>query len=264
MVPSVEHITQLLHHVATFGVKDAFYCVASPTNLLYVVRVVFPLSVISSHRKILNSVVLSQMRWVYGDEAFPNLERFESKDFGWARSRDAVMLTFKLWKALSEAILTENEPWPRSHYIRPRLIYIWNLIKGGVDTYSGIMANNDVQVKGVGVKAEFYKRAYMTAVYNVHISKRLLMAHSYHNTTAESYSGFRNRINKYGSFRDTILELVEGSFFSTGGCFLRNSNVLFPTEPCAGSLRLQPQLKMVLRQTSTSLCLVEEGEAKLF
>ena len=73
LVPSVEHRAQLLHHAATFGVKDVFYCVCSATSFLYVVRVVFPLNVISSHCNILNSVVLSQIGLAYNNEAFSRL-----------------------------------------------------------------------------------------------------------------------------------------------------------------------------------------------
>ena len=221
-VPSVEHRAQLLHHASTFGTSDVFYCISSLTKIIYVVRIIFSEVSLRAHSNVLNGIVQTQLRWIYREEEFPTFEGFEKRDFCWAGHRDAVLFSFKIWKALTERVMRLKEPLPRAHYIRPRLVYLWNTLKGGVDVYSRVMSNNKFHIKGIGSKAEFYIRAFLTAVYNAHICRRLLMAESYLDGSTGSYSRFRNRLNQYGSMRDTILDILEGSSLSLDGRIFRN------------------------------------------
>ena len=194
-------------------------------------HVKFSLSTLSSHCNVLQAVVLTHMGWIYGKDFFPRFDGFTSEDFGWAKGKECVALNLKLWRFLNEAILSEGQPWKRAHYIRPRVVYLWNVIKGEVDVYSRIMSYNTFQMSTLGSKAEFYIRAFLTAIYNVHILKKLLLAQSHFDTTAESYTTFRNRINQYASFKDSILEIIEGNFFTLHGGFLRFSDLMLSSTP---------------------------------
>ena len=221
LVPSVEHRAQLLHHCATFQTLDAFYCFSSLTKIIYVVRVVFSDATLRAHSNILNAVVRTQLRWIYEEEEFPSFEGFSKSDFCWAGHRDAVLFTLKMWKALTEMVMRLKEPLPRAHYIRPRLVFFWNTVKGGVDVYSRIMSHTGFQIKGLGSKAAFYIRAFLTAIYNTHICRRLLMAEGFLDQYTGSYTASRKRINQFGSMKDTILEILEGNCLSLDGRIFR-------------------------------------------
>ena len=117
---------------------------------------------------------------------------------------------------------SRREPPSRAHYVRPRMVYFWSLLKGGVDVYSRVMSNNGFHVKGLGSKAEFYIRAFLTAIYNTYICRRLLLADRYPENSAETYSGFRNRVNQFGTMKDTFLDILEGNLLFLEGELFRS------------------------------------------
>ena len=73
------------------------------------------------------------------------------------------MLILKLWCFLYKDIMEKEKPWPKVHYIRPKFIYKWNILKGGVDIYSRVKFHNNFLLSGWDTKARLYARSLMAA-----------------------------------------------------------------------------------------------------
>ena len=156
-------------------------------------------------------MALRHLRWVYFGEPFPKFENFDRSDFGWAKERDCVYLNYKLWSCCSLISLCEpfrGAPWPRAHYIRPKLVYLWNMLKGGVDIYSRILSTKKFSIRGWKPKAIIFVRSLITAIYNVHIARRLLCTEDDMDQRIQFFSAFRDLLNHRRSMTDTLLSVI--------------------------------------------------------
>ena len=231
-VPSVDHRCQILHHAATWSTTDVFYCVSSTTNILYVARIVLSLPSLSAYCNILNVVALKHLRWVYFDDPFPKFESFSSDDFGWAKDRNSVYLNYKIWSCCS--LMSDCEPylghpWPRAHYIRPKLVYMWNQLKGGVDVYSRILSTKKFSLRGWKAKAQIFVRSLITVLYNVHMSRRLLCLEDDLHRQVRLFDRFRDLLNHRGSMTDTLLAVIECNYFTSDSLCMQSLDTLLST-----------------------------------
>lgn len=135
-VPSKSHRQQILHHAATFhqnGPIRVLYTVASESAVMYHVMVRFDDKVILAYR-----ALLSVLHSMFADWT-TNVP--EVRDWGDAKDRETVELGFQLKKCLRDIVLRLEKPLPTPKYIKATLVYMWNLYKKGVDTWSRLAKN---------------------------------------------------------------------------------------------------------------------------
>ena len=90
------------------------------------------------------------------------------------RDRESLVLNFDLCRELTREGHRRGRPLPPAKYTRPKLIAARNKMKGGIDTYSAILAHCKVELSQLHPVSRFFLRGLMTLILNAHYVWRLL------------------------------------------------------------------------------------------
>ena len=173
LVPARSHRSQILQHVTSFGIHDAFYVVASAAgsscHLIRIVHLRFTDSVLAAH----NSSVkyLSKfLEWTDGGiEGVPELTNYH-----YAMDRESVQQDLLIWKEINRLFEERGRPFPRIKHIIALLAAIHNKLKIGVDGSSRLAANAAARHGKLKPMAQFLLRTLSDTFLNTFQLKSLL------------------------------------------------------------------------------------------
>lgn len=163
LVPSVGYRAQLLHHAATYNVKDVLFVRATESEIVYATRVTFP--DLSGYRDFISTTVRQHLPFTmldYGAEAkeqkeegIPEEAFAGVRDFGAAETaatvRQAHALQRQLHKLVRDNLKRDDAQacWltgldaaaacPPALYIRPTFAALYNFLKWAVDQLSQLL-----------------------------------------------------------------------------------------------------------------------------
>lgn len=163
VVPWDNYRYQLLHHALVFQC-DVFFVACLPNEISYIVRIRFPSDFTDALQSLLQSIVHRYIPWV-STLSEENVPAYKHEVFGHGRDRATVSHFFNICKSF-RAHVTENGVIPSARYIRPRLVALWNMYKGGTDVMSRVVKNNQFQFQDNSCKSTIVWRFVQIAAVN--------------------------------------------------------------------------------------------------
>lgn len=94
------------------------------------------------------------------------IPQFTKDELGFVKDTSSLLINLQLFKAMDKMVLSNGAPIPRAKYIVPKLVAVWNMIKGGVDVYSRYLKNVKVDFSSLHPVSFIVMRLIMTMLLN--------------------------------------------------------------------------------------------------
>jgi hypothetical protein len=199
-IPDISYRCQLVHGMASAGLDNAFYVVASLRKIIRVVRVRISNLIRGQYMSAIADLGRQHLRWIVDGGVVPEME-FQAGSH--AVDQHSVQTTFDLWKAMSNLILVERgRPLPAGRHLLPEVVATWNRGKGPIDVYSRFQKNCKSVHSRLGPLAAIWMRLIMTTVYNAYHSFNLSRTAAFlASNECESFKDFQRIRARQSSFR---------------------------------------------------------------
>ncbi len=134
-IPDTSYRCQLLHGMASGGLNDAMYVVASLRKIIRVVRVRISSQIRGQYMSAIADLGRQHLGWILDGGVVPEME---CEAMSHAVDQHSVQTTFDLWTAsMCNLILFERGcPLPAGRHLLPEVVATWNRGKGPIDVYS--------------------------------------------------------------------------------------------------------------------------------
>ena len=130
-----------MHHAAVYGLNHVVYVEADTNGIIYAVMIQFKSSLLLEYRTFINKLFLDCFPFL-SSEIVASSGDFVRSNYKYAVDVETVYLQYKLWKILEDMPEASRlKILVKVKSIRPKLVSIWNTIKGGTDVFSRFMKN---------------------------------------------------------------------------------------------------------------------------
>ena len=168
-IPDTSCRCQLLHGMASGGLDNALYVVASLRQIIRVVRIRISPLIRGQYLSVLGDLGRKHLDWIE-DGVVPPME---FKAGSHAVDQHSVQTTLDLWIAMTNMIFSRRRPLPAGRHLLPEIVASWNRGKGPIDVYSRFQKNSKSAHSRLGPVGAIWMRLIMTTVYNAYHSFNL-------------------------------------------------------------------------------------------
>ena len=124
-----------------YGLYHVVYVEADTNSIIYAVMIEFESSVLLQYRTFVSKLFLDCFPFL-SSEIVASSGDFVRPNYKYAVDLETVYLQYKLWKILEDMPEAARlKMLVKVKSIRPKLVSIWNTIKGGTDVFSRFMKN---------------------------------------------------------------------------------------------------------------------------
>ena len=173
---------QVLHHAAVYQTRIIMFVVGTQSKIVYIVLACFKQEDIQKYYDIMNIMKVNHLDWFHDDiKNYP-------KDLEFKHAVDNH--TVQLWRKLGEALrdlFDENGDLRPAHEIKPYIVVLWNLLKGGQDVMSRMLTDVKIDFKNLSPRCYVFMRQIKTQLLNIHHILHLITLFESYNQNLDSF-----------------------------------------------------------------------------